>query len=70
MPAWTRRFAPGSGAAILAEYDLDPAERAALLDATPERLQALGVDVRASKWGGGRSDEQDSVIEWCNARFP
>jgi hypothetical protein len=57
--------------AVLADYDLDPAERAALLNATSEKLQALGVDVRSSKWGiGGRGDEQDSVIEWFNAQFP
>jgi hypothetical protein len=57
--------------AILADYDLDADERAALLSVTPERLEALGVDVRASKWGfGGGSNDQDSVFEWFNSQFP
>lgn len=56
--------------ALLAEYDLDPAERAALLSATPERLQSLGVDIRASKWGNSDGHEQDGWLDWYNSQFP
>ena len=48
--AFRNRLARGEEA-VLADYELEPAERAALLRATPERLLALGVDVRSSKWG-------------------
>jgi hypothetical protein len=60
----------GGEAAALADYDLDPAERAALLSASAEKLQALGVDLRSSKWGPGRGEEQDGWIDWYNAQFP
>ena len=67
--AFRDRLANGEAAA-LQDYNLDASERAALLSATADKLLALGVDVGSSKWGIGRSEEQDSVIEWFNAQFP
>lgn len=58
----------GGEAVAIQDYDLDPAERAALLSSTPEQLQSLALDPRSSKWGGD-VQEQDSAIEWYQGLF-